>query len=97
MATSEQIAPDVTNNAGARRFEIVMGDQTAFLDYLVSNGRLYLVHTEVPPALEGRGLGGKLARFGLEYATREHLRVVAQCPFVRRYIERHPEDAAGVL
>jgi predicted GNAT family acetyltransferase len=83
--------PEVVHNPEARRFEIVVDEAMAVLDYALSNGRITFLHTGVPAALEGRGLGSRLAKAGLEYARRERLRVVAQCPFVRSYLERHPE------
>lgn len=81
----------VTDNAAAGRFEITDSGQLASLSYVVRQGKLYLIHTEVPTALEGRGYGSALARSALDYAEREHLRVVPRCPFVRAYLRRHPE------
>jgi hypothetical protein len=52
---------------------------------------LSLVHTEVPAELEGHGIGGRLAKAGLEFARQENLKVVPSCPFVAAYIRRHPE------
>jgi predicted GNAT family acetyltransferase len=48
-------------------------------------------HTVVDADYEGRGVGGALARFALDDARRRGARVVAQCPFVRGWLERHPE------
>ncbi len=93
QTTPRRDEPAVTNNAAARRFELHVSGHTAFLDYVVSEGLIHLVHTEVPPALEGRGFGGQLARAGLEFARRENLKVVPDCAFVRGYIARHPEYA----
>ena len=52
---------------------------------------IVLTHTEVPPALEGRGIGGALARYALDDARRRGLAVRPQCPFIASYIRRHPE------
>ena len=87
---------EVINNAAQRRFEITDDVQVASLSYTVRAGKLYLIHTEVPKALEGRGYGSALARTALEYAKREQLRVVPWCPFVRAYLGRHPEYASLV-
>jgi len=43
--------------------------------------------------LEGRGIGGRIVKTGLDYARAEGLKVVPQCSFVRGYIERHQEYA----
>jgi len=83
----------VTNNQRRRRFEVRAGDRTATLTYMVQGDRITLIHTEVPKELEGHGLGGKLAAFGLDYARENGLRVVPTCPFVAAYIKRHPQYA----
>ncbi len=49
------------------------------------------IHTEVEPAYEGEGVGGTLVRGALDDVRRRGAQVVANCPFVRSWIERHPE------
>ena len=82
---------EVAHNEKARRFEIRSDGQTAFLQYELAKGSIALVHTEVPPALEGRGMGGALARAALEHARTEHLPVLVSCPFVAAFVRKHPE------
>jgi uncharacterized protein len=55
---------------------------------------IVFLHTEVPKAIEGHGVAGKLARAALEYARDEGLGVIARCPFVAAYVRRHPEYQA---
>ena len=81
----------VTNNEVAQQFEVDVGGLLARLVYERTGGRIILIHTEVPAALEGRGIGSLLARTALDDAGARQLRVVPRCPFVRSYIERHPE------
>lgn len=82
----------VVNNPDASRFEVRLGDDVAVIEYEIRrNGDLALTHTEVPPAFEGMGIGGKLASFALNYAKDAGMLVRAECPFVSKYIERHPE------
>ena len=50
-----------------------------------------LTHTEVPPALGGRGVGSALVRGVLEAARARGLKVVPKCPFVSAFMGRHPE------
>jgi uncharacterized protein len=57
---------------------------------------MVLVHTEVPSALEGRGIGGRLVKAAMDAARAEGRQVVARCPFVRSYLERHPEYASQI-
>lgn len=61
------------------------------LTYKVDGETITFIHTEVPATMEGQGIGGKLAKAGLEYARENGLKVVARCPFVASYLQRHPE------
>jgi uncharacterized protein len=81
----------VVHNASKQRFEIDAEGQISLLEYKFKNHRLFLTHTEVPPALERHGLGTKLAHAALEYARQNSLAVVAICPFVQEYVSSHPE------
>ncbi len=47
----------------------------------------------MPAGLEGRGIGSALARSALEDARSRNLVVTPLCPFVRGYLEHHPEYA----
>ena len=81
----------VENNRSAKRFEINADNALAVLEYGLEGSTLTLVHTGVPTALEGQGIGSKLAKAALEFAREKDLTVVPLCPFVRSYIERHKE------
>jgi predicted GNAT family acetyltransferase len=54
---------------------------------------LDLVHTEVPRALEGRGYASALATAALEHARHEGVKVIPSCPYVKAFLQRHPEYA----
>ncbi|MEQ1883435.1 MAG: GNAT family N-acetyltransferase [Bryobacteraceae bacterium] len=81
----------VTQNETLNRFEVHEDGSVAFLEYRLRPGEIVMVHTEVPAELEGRGIGGQLAKKGLDYARAYALRVIPNCPFVASYIKRHPE------
>jgi len=83
----------VRDNREASRFEILVDDQVAFLEYERGPGMITLVHTEVPQHLRGQGLAGMLAKSALEAARAEGIRVIAKCPYVRAYIQRHHGQA----
>lgn len=63
----------------------------AFAAYRRSPGTVTFTHTEVPEALEGRGIGAQLVRGALDDARARGEKVVPLCPFVAAYITRHPE------
>jgi uncharacterized protein len=81
----------VHNNTAKRRFELPLDGHTAFSEYRRSDGVLYVMHTEVPKELNGKGIGSALVRGVLDTARAEGLKVKPLCPFVRGYIEKHAE------
>ena len=82
----------VRDNPEALRYELVVdGDIAGEILYRRSPDRIALVHTEVSPSLEGRGLGSRLVAGALDDVRAQGLRAVPICPFVRSYIRRHPE------
>ncbi|RRD03387.1 N-acetyltransferase [Arachnia propionica] len=86
--------PSVTHDEEARRYEVRLGDELAgFVDYILSEGRITFTHTEIDPAFEGRGLGSALIRGALDdvAANPEGRRVQPLCPFVKGWMQRHPE------
>jgi predicted GNAT family acetyltransferase len=89
-------APCVTDNADASRFELTTGGELAELVYRRRADRLVLLHTEVPEALGGQGLGGQLVRAAVRRAVDEGLTVVPLCSFARSWLERHPDVTATV-
>ena len=86
-------APEVTvqHKPERNRFEVHFDEGTAVLEYMKVGNTLIFTHTEVPESLEGRGLAGKLAKTGLEYVRDNGMSAAPLCPFVKAYIERHPE------
>lgn len=90
------MSDDVVDDPARSRLELVVDGHLAKLDYHRSAKRLVLIHTEVPPALEGRGIGGRLVRAAVEIAAADGLTVVPRCPYARAWLERHPDDAARV-
>ncbi len=78
------------------RFVVRGSEGAAELEYHVNGTRLVLIHTEVPDAWEGRGVGGQLVRAAVRRAGAEGLTIVPWCPFARAWLQRHPDEAAGI-
>ncbi|SER63104.1 hypothetical protein SAMN05216188_113158 [Lentzea xinjiangensis] len=82
----------VTNNEAQSRYEVhVDGALAGFLEYRTVGDVVALVHTEVDDAYAGQGLGGRLAKFALDDAQARGVKVSPTCPFVAKYVDKHPE------
>lgn len=82
----------VRDDPGRLRYELLLDDEVVGeIQYRLTRDAVVLVHTEVSPSLEGRGLGARLVAGALDDIRARGLHVVPICPFVRRYIRRHPE------
>ena len=85
----------VVDNPELQRFEArVDGTVAGVFAYRERPGNgLVLLHTEVDDAVEGKGVGSRLAAGALDDVRRRGLTVVPLCPFVSAYLKRHPEYA----
>lgn len=81
----------IINNTSEGRFETEVEGELAHLDYKFYKGDLVLIHTFAPPAARGKGISSALAKFALNYAIENKLKVIVYCPFVKAYLEKHPE------
>jgi predicted GNAT family acetyltransferase len=87
----------VVENPDRERYEITVdGELAGYAQYVRRGGRTLFVHTEVDRAFEGRGLGSQLAEFALDAERTAQRPIVPLCPFIRSYVERHPEYAGLV-
>ncbi len=82
---------NVVHNVKQKRFEFRVNAYLAELDYVLQGHTIVFTHTYVPPALEGQGIGSKLAKAALTYAQENSLKVRTLCWFVDGYIKRHRE------
>lgn len=82
----------VSDRPAANRFEIRIGDGVAgFVSYRPAESKYTFTHTEVDDRFEGQGLGSRLVAGALDAMRERHTSVLPVCPFVRDYIDRHPE------
>ena len=82
---------EVRDTPDRHRFELEVDGATAFASYRLNGANIIFDHTIVPDALSGRGIGSRLVRGALDAVRAKGLKVVPICPFVRAYIEKHPE------
>jgi predicted GNAT family acetyltransferase len=88
---SEQVV--VTRNEDEHRWEARVGGELAgFAAYQLTDELVVFTHTEVDSAFEGKGVGGALARSALDEVAAEGTRkVMPLCPFIKAWIQRHPD------
>lgn len=96
MSQSDAVVGSVVDERDRDRLVVRVDGEVAQLGYEVDGARLLLIHTEVPPSLGGRGIGGLLVRGAVERAAAQRLTIVPWCPFARRWLREHPEAAVGV-
>jgi predicted GNAT family acetyltransferase len=81
----------VVNNKTRHRYELAVEGHIAGTYYSVADGVITFIHTEVPPELGGRGIASTLIRGALDQVRADGLKVIAQCPFVKAFIEKHAD------
>lgn len=85
----------ITHNPELSRFEAHLDGQLAgFAEYQQTHELWVFTHTEVDRVFEGRGVGGALARGALDLVRADGTRsVLPICPFIKAWIDRHPDYA----
>jgi predicted GNAT family acetyltransferase len=83
----------IVHNPDELQYELWLGEVRAgVLAYRREPDALVLTHTEIDPALRGRGLGSRLVAGVLEDLRRRGLELVPVCPFIVDHLRRHPEQ-----
>jgi uncharacterized protein len=107
----EPALEEVVHNEAAGRFEVRLAEGLVRCDYRWARPSgfdnkpapapaLALVHTEVPPALQGRGLAGRVVQAAFDHARVHGLKIQPRCSYVLAWLQRHPQaraliDSAG--
>ena len=81
----------IHHNVAGSRFELPVEGGLAECAYRLQGEVMNIVHTEVPPASEGRGIAAALVRAALAYARARGHKVRPSCSYVRVYMRRHPD------
>ena len=85
----EQLA--LEKNEIVKEFQMQVNDYKAIIAYTEAHPVITLLHTEVPPELEGRGVATAIIEKTLDWVEKNHLKLIPLCPFIITYIKRHPE------
>ena len=81
----------ITVNEASNQFELNLERGLALVSYELDGKTISILHTEVPEEFEGQGIASHLAKFALDYARENHLKVKNYCRFVQVYLRQHPE------
>jgi uncharacterized protein len=83
----------VTDNEAEKRFEVrVDGEPAGSAYYDRADDLIVFTHTEIDDAFEGHGVGSTLARAALDAVRADGRRkVIPRCPFIKGWIDRHPD------
>ena len=82
---------DLLKNETENRFEMAVDGNTAIIEYKQYPGKIALLHTEVPPQLEGKGAATAIIEKTLDYIEKQNFKLIPLCPMVVTYLKRHPE------
>jgi len=84
---------DIDHNPEANRFETVVDGHECVLDYRLDADTIAMNRVYVPPPVEGRGIAGTLTRHALDHSRAQGWKVIPRCPYVKAWIQRHPDYA----
>ena len=85
---------DLVHDEGGHRFVLrSSGEHVGLIEYRRDGDVFDLLHTEVLPQGQGRGLGKVLVREVLDHIRTEGHQIIATCPFVAKFVDEHPDYA----
>lgn len=85
--------PQVTDNAAAGRYELIEAGQTAYAEYRLQGGRMYIDYVFSPPDLRGSGAAGRLMEGVATDARARGLKVTPVCGYAAAWLKRHRDYA----
>lgn len=84
----------VVHNADAQRYEIHVDGVLAGYTEAKEDGEVVTFpHTLVFDQFEGQGLASQLVTGALDDIRAREKKIIAQCPYVARFVEKHPDYA----
>lgn len=81
------------HNIDESKYEYHIDGYIAYITYDDQNGNMHLTQTIVPEELAGKGLARKLLEDVLQEIKKENKKAVAQCSYIVKYQEKHPEQS----
>lgn len=78
-------------NESSRRFQIMAGEETAYIDYAWQKDILVLLYVYVPMSFRGLGYSTLLIEYAMQYAREKNVKIKVYCSYINGYLRRHPE------
>jgi predicted GNAT family acetyltransferase len=75
------------------RYELEVDGHIAAAYYRFLDGVILFTHTQVPPELRDKGVASELVQGAMDQVRADKFRAGAQCPFVKDWLEKHPDYA----
>jgi predicted GNAT family acetyltransferase len=73
------------------RFVVKLNGSEAFIDYeMLQDEVLDLKHTFVPEKHRGQNIANELAKYALDYARNNQLKIIPTCDFIKSFLEKNP-------
>ena len=85
------MTPTIEHRPERGRFQATVAGRACVCDYRLCGNVMQIVHTEVPPPLEGRGIAAALVAAALDHARASGRKVAPLCSYARAYMRRHPD------
>ena len=83
----------IVHDPARRRFTVATPDGEAELTYEIrGDGAMDLLHTFVPEGARGGTVASDLVDASVNFGSAQGLKLVATCPYVRTWLQRHPES-----
>ncbi|AOM78802.1 GNAT family N-acetyltransferase [Pedobacter steynii] len=87
----EYVDLPLVKNTEDKRFELKIGDYITFIDYKEHDKKIWLIHTEAPAELQGKGAATAVIEKTLAYIEENGYTLIPICPLVAAYLKRHPD------
>ena len=101
MTEAELSKFEIVDNKIFSQYEMRINGHLAKIEYSNKSGKIFLIHTEIPEELAGKGVARYLAKEVFKIIEEEGMTIVPMCKYIKSYIRKHPEYhslvATGIL
>jgi hypothetical protein len=89
----------IVNEPDEGKFFVVTesGERLGEMEYVLKDGLITVLHTNLEPVLQGTGMGQKLVDFIADYARENNFKVNASCFYARKVLAKHADKYADIL